>query len=302
MSLLVVGSIAFDTIKTPVCEVEATVGGSSVYFSLAASFFGPVRLVGVVGDDFPQDSLRLLGERGVDTTGLEVVPGGKTFRWSGEYFENMNQRETRSVELNVLEDFAPKIPNAYRDSSFVFLANAAPTTQLSVLDQVTSPRFVMADTMDLWIRTQRRDLLDLLKRVNGVVINEDEAILLTDKRNLIEAGKEILDLGPERVLLKKGEHGALLFTREGVIPLPAFPVRDVRDPTGAGDCFAGGLMGQLTRIGRLDDEAIKTAMAYGAVTASLCVEDFGVRRLLEAEAEEVVSRFHRYRDLLAIAE
>lgn len=300
MSLLVVGSIAFDSIKTPETSVVSTLGGSSVYFCLAAGFYTPVRLVGVVGEDFPREHVLMLQERGIDTSGLEVVPGGETFRWSGEYFDNLNKRETLSVDLNVLENFEPKIPDSFRDSRFVFLANAAPSTQLSVLDQVESPEFVMADTMDLWIRTQQKELKELFKRIDGVVINDDEAELLTDTRNLIEAGKRILDLGPHRVVVKKGEHGALLFTHEKVIPLPAFPLHDVRDPTGAGDTFAGGLMGKLSQAGKPEEGSFKEALAHGVVVSSYCCEDFGVTRLQRTTAADIERRFGSYRELLSL--
>ncbi len=300
MSLLVVGSIAFDSIKTPDTSIEDTLGGSSVYFCLAAGFFAPVRLVGVVGEDFPKEHIRMLEERGIDASGLEVVEGGETFRWSGEYFENMNKRETLSVSLNVLEDFEPKIPDNFRDSEFVFLANAAPSTQLSVLDQVENPKFVMADTMDLWIQTQQADLKDLFKKIDGVVINDDEALLLTDTRNIIEAGKRILDMGPHRVVVKKGEHGALLFTHEKVIPLPAYPLHDVRDPTGAGDSFAGGLMGTLARAGEAEEGNFKGALANAVVVSSYCCEDFGVTRLQRTTSADISRRFEDYKGLLTI--
>jgi sugar/nucleoside kinase (ribokinase family) len=204
------------------------------------------------------------------------------------------------VQLNVLENFQPKIPVKYRDSEFVFLANSSPVTQMSVLQQVKSPRFVMADTMDLWIQTQRLELLELLKRIDGLVINDSEALLLADAGGIIEAGKSILELGPARVVIKKGEHGAVLFTREEVVPLPAYPVAEVRDPTGAGDSFAGGLMGHLARHRRLDEPGFKAAMAHGTVVASLCVEEFGVRKLAESRSEEVDRRFKKYCDLLRI--
>lgn len=302
MSLLVVGSIALDGIKTPVAEVEEALGGSCVYFSLAAGLLTDVRLVGVVGDDFPEEHLNTLKSRGVSLEGLERVEGGKTFRWTGEYFDNMNRRETLSVSLNVLEDFQPKIPESYRNSEFVFLANAAPVTQLSVLDQVENPRFVMADTMDLWIQTQHDDLLALLKKINGVIINDDEALLLTSAPNIVEAGNEILELGPSRVIIKKGEHGAILFTREGATPLPAYPLIDVKDPTGAGDSFAGGLMGQLARYGDLEPMGFKRALAQGVVISSLCCEDFGVRHLTSATSEEVELRYRKYREMLEITD
>lgn len=299
MPLLVVGSIAFDSIKTPVDEVHDVLGGSAVYFSLAAGFLTPVRLVGVVGSDFPREHLEMLARRGVDASGVEFA-AGRTFRWSGEYFGGMNHRETRSVELNVFGEFQPKIPAAFADSDFVFLANASPRTQLSVLDQVRNPRFVMADTMDLWIRTERAQLEALLRRIDGLVINDDEALLLTGAKSVVSAGKAILEMGPGRVVVKKGEHGGMLFTREGVVPLPAYPVTDVRDPTGAGDSFAGGLMGFLVRAGSVEPPIFKCALATATVLASFVVEDFGVRRLLEARREEVEARYREYCSLLRV--
>ena len=301
MSLLVVGSIAFDSIKTPTEEVQGVLGGSAVYFSLAARFLAPVRVVGVVGGDFPPEHLALLGDRGIDTGGIEVADG-KTFRWSGEYFDGMNRRETLSVDLNVFADFRPKIPEGFRDSRFVFLANGSPVTQMSVLEQVRNPSFVMADTMDLWIRTARADLEALLRRVDGLVINDDEALLLTEERNLVRAGRAVLRLGPRLVVVKKGEHGAVLFTADAVVPLPAYPLEVVRDPTGAGDSFAGGLMGCLARAGDVTPGRVKSALAAGTVIASFTVEDFGVRRLLSASAEEVEARLRDYRSLLQVDE
>jgi sugar/nucleoside kinase (ribokinase family) len=306
MSLLVVGSIAYDSIKTPMGQVDRALGGSAVYFSLAASLLSPspVRLVGVVGDDFAQADIEFLGRRRIDTEGIEVVPGGRTFRWAGEYSADMNSRQTLSVELNVFQDFEPKIPARYRDSRLVFLANGSPVTQLSVLDQVREPAFVMADTMDLWIQTQKHALLDLIRRVDGLLVNDSEAMLLTDCHDVIGAGAAMLEMGPSRVIVKKGEHGAILFEREHIIPLPAYPVRAVRDPTGAGDSFAGALMGHLARVttggSSVGTRAFKEALAHGTVAASFTVEDFGVARLAEAEEVEARERFERYRDILAL--
>ena len=300
MSLLVVGSIAYDSIKTPHGEVYEVLGGSAVYFSLAARQFGPVRLVGVVGEDFRPRDVDFLKQRDVDTAGLETVAGGKTFRWSGEYSPDMNSRETLSVELNVFEDFQPKIPDSFRDSPFVFLANGAPGTQIAVLDQIERPKFVMADTMDLWIQTQRADLIELLWRIDGLLLNDSEAHLLTDRPNVIAAGKAILEMGPKRVVIKKGEHGAILFTAEEIIPLPAYPVESVRDPTGAGDSFAGALMGHLTKRGAVDRGVFKEALAHGTIMASTTVEDFGVDRIGNLTAVEIEDRFSRFRGFLAL--
>jgi sugar/nucleoside kinase (ribokinase family) len=260
--------------------------------------------VGVVGSDFDPGDIAFLKRRDIDIAGLEQVAGGKTFRWSGEYAVDMNSRQTLSVELNVLEDFEPKIPESFRDSRYVFLANASPVTQLRVLEQVERPEFVMADTMDLWIQVAHKDLLALLQRIDGLVLNDSEALLLTDCRNVLEAGSAILDLGPSRVVIKKGEHGALFFSREGrmprIVPLPAYPVRGVRDPTGAGDSFAGALMGSIARRREVHDSAFKEALAHGVVVASFTVEDFGVARVADLSGEEVAARMAEYRGLLAI--
>lgn len=300
MSLLVVGSVARDSIRTPHGELQDALGGAAVYFSLAAGIFTRVRLVGVIGDDFEEADLELLRSRGVDLDGLEVVEGGKTFCWSGEYSADMNSRQTLSVELNVFEQFKPVLPGGYADSSFVFLANAAPSTQLSVLEQVQSPVCVMADTMDLWIETARDELLDLLGRIDGISLNDAEALELTGCRNLIDAGRSILDLGPANVIVKKGEHGAILFTAAGVVALPAYPTSAVIDPTGAGDSFAGALMGYLSKAGSVDEEHLKTAIAYGSVVASFTCEGFGTGRLVELGREEAQERFLKYCDSLEI--
>ena len=300
MSLLVVGSVAHDSIRTPHGEVQDTLGGAAVYFSLAAGIFTQVRLVGVVGDDFEDENIGLLRSRGVDLAGLEVVEGAKTFCWSGEYSADMNSRQTLSVELNVFEQFKPELSESYRDSDFVFLANAAPATQLNVLQQVHSPVYVMADTMDLWIETARDELLDLLGRIDGISINDAEALELTGCRNLIDAGRSILDMGPASVIVKKGKHGAILFTARAVVALPAYPASAVIDPTGAGDSFGGALMGYLSTAGAIDEEHLKTAMAYGSVVASFTCEGFGTGRLAAIGQEEVRERFLNYCDSLEI--
>ena len=298
MSLLVVGSVAFDGIKTPHGEAPNALGGSAVYFSLAASLFGGVRLVGVVGEDFRKDDIDMLSAHGVDMAGLEVVDGGKTFRWSGEYSQDMNSRETLSVDLNVFENFQPKIPQSFRDSRFVFLANGAPVTQLSVLEQVDKSAFVMADTMDLWIQIQHGELLQLLERVDGLSLNDSEALLLTDRNNVIDAGLAILGMGPTTVVIKKGEHGSLLFTRDQIVPLPAYPTRQVKDPTGAGDSFAGAMMGYLAKIGEVTPTTLKQSLGFGTVVASFTVEDFGPDQLAAVEEGELAQRYAEYRGFL----
>ncbi|MCA8959509.1 MAG: sugar kinase [Planctomycetes bacterium] len=301
MSLVVVGSVAIDSIKTPHGEVHDALGGSAVHFVLASRFFAPTRLVGVVGGDFPDKYRQLLSDRGVDLAGLETVANGESFRWSGEYFDDMNQRETLSVDLNVFESFQPKLPEDYRDASFVFLANGAPSTQASVLDQMSGKPFVMADTMDLWIRIAHGDLEELLRRIDGLVLNDQEAFLLSDCRNLVQAGRKIVDRYDLAILvIKKGEHGCLIFRGGEEINLPALPLGDVVDPTGAGDSFAGGLMGHLARENRTDVETFKRAVAWGTVQASFCCEGFGVDRVARLEWAESEKRYRRYQSMLQI--
>lgn len=299
MSLLVVGSVAFDSIQTPTQTRERILGGSATYFSYAASFFAPVRLVGVVGEDFPAEHTALLKSRNIDTSGLHVIPGGKTFFWKGKYLPNMNDRETLEIELNVFGDFRPKLPDAFRRSEFIFLANGSPVTQMSVLEQAIGPRLVVADTMDLWIRSQHSELMALLKRIDGLVMNDSEAKLLTDDENLVTAGHKILKLGPRFVVIKKGEHGAMFFSEHETYVLPAFPTERVIDPTGAGDSFAGGLMGYLASRGNFEPQTLKEAMAYGILIASFTVEDFSLDRLRQITKSDLDLRMERYRKMLS---
>ena len=294
MTVLVVGSTAFDDIETPFGTRQACLGGSSTYFGLAAALFTEVRLVSVVGEDFPQDGRKLLAGRGVRLDGLEVQKG-KTFRWSGRYAADMNSRETLDVQLNTFGQFRPQVPAAFRDSRFVFLANGAPETQASVLDQVDKPEFVVADTMNLWIEIAKEPLLALLKRVDGLILNDEEARMLTGESNLIRAGRRVLDLGPKLVILKKGEHGSFLFSNFFSYAMPAYPTERVVDPTGAGDSFAGGFMSFLCTCDSISVWNMKRAVAYGTVCASLTVEDFGVDRIARASMVEVE---RRYRELI----
>jgi sugar/nucleoside kinase (ribokinase family) len=299
MSLLVVGSVAFDSVQTPNGSRENVLGGSAVYFSYAASYFTPVQLVGAVGEDWPAEHTEMLRARNVDTSGLQSVPGGRTFRWSGKYLPNMNDRETLEVQLNVLGEFEPSLPDAFRRTPFVFLANGAPQTQLSVLDQVVGPRLVVADTMDLWIREHHDTLMQLLKRVDGLVMNDSEAKLLTEDENLVRAGHRIREMGPKFVVIKKGEHGAMFFSEYETYVLPAFPTADVVDPTGAGDSFAGGMMGYLAEQGNFDATTLKMAMAYGVLVASFNVEDFSLDRMQQIERADLDKRLERYRRMLS---
>ena len=294
MTLLVVGSTAFDTIETPHGNAERCLGGSSTYFGLAARLFSPVRLVSVVGEDFPAEHKQLLSDRDINLDGLEVKEG-KTFAWHGRYSADMNQRDTIDVQLNTFGDFEPKVPSNYRDSKFVFLANGSPATQSSVVEQMNDPQFVVADTMDLWIDNERDGLLALLKRIDGVIVNDSEVKSLTGESNLIAAGKAALELGPKLVIVKKGEHGCFLFSNYFHYALPAYPTETVLDPTGAGDSFAGGFMGYLANCASVSLGNMQRAVAYGTVTASLNVEGFGVDCLANT-SREVVER--RYQELM----
>jgi cytidine kinase len=298
-SLLVVGSLALDSIETPTGTVDNILGGSATFSSFAASFFTKPRLVGVVGADFPAEYRRLLAERGIDMAGLEVEAGGRTFRWKGRYHDDMNSRDTLEVHLNVLGTFQPKLPEHFRDSSHVFLANSVPSVQMQVLDQVRRPQFVMADTMDLWIAQQRAPLLELLPRLDGLLLNDSEAQQLTEQRSLVRAGEAVRKLGPKFVIIKKGEHGAMLFSADGIFAIPGFPTANVVDPTGAGDSFAGGILGYLASDHDQPPGQLRRAMAYGTVVASLTVEGFGLDRLRTATRQEIDKRLEWYRTMLA---
>jgi len=299
MPLLVVGSVALDSVHTPREVRENVLGGSAVYFSYAASFFTPVRLVGVVGEDWPEEHTQFLKSRRIDTSGLQVVPGGKTFRWRGRYEPNMNDRETLEVHLNVLGDVAPVLPDDFKRCPYVFLANGSPEAQIKVLDQMIGPRLVVADTMDLWIRNNRDDLMELFRRINGLVLNDSEAKLLTGDENLVRAGNRIRELGPKFVVIKKGEHGAMFFSEYEMYVLPAYPTEVVVDPTGAGDSFAGGMMGYLSELGDFSAPSLKRAMAYGILIASFNVEDFSLERLKTLSREELEFRMQQYQRMLS---
>lgn len=291
MPLLVTGSIGIDTIRTPHGCSEKCLGGSSVYFSMAASLFAPVRFVGVVGEDCPFNLPDVFKGRNVDLRGLEVRPGSKTFVWHGTYHQNMNDRTTDHVELNVLQETPAKVPAAFRDSRFVFLANTAPSLQMELLGQIASPAFVAADTMDLWINGSPADLKELLRRIHCLIVNDEEARLLSGRLNLIEAAQAILVMGPRIVIVKKGEAGSLMCLADGSkFVLPAFPATEVRDPTGAGDSFAGGLMGYLAEARTTDFETLKRAVAYGTVVASFTIADFSLAGLTAATRKDVDNR------------
>lgn len=298
MSLLVVGSVAFDSIETPTEKRERVLGGSAVYCSYSASFFTKVHLVGVVGGDWPAEHTALLNSRGIDTSGLQVIPGKSTFFWRGKYLDDMNQRETLEVHLNVFGEFNPVLPPEFTESKYVFLANGAPEVQMKVLEQVKSPKLVVADTMDLWIREHTDGLHDLLKRIDGLVLNDSEAKLLTQETNLITAAKRVLEMGPRFVVIKKGEHGAVYQSATETFVLPAYPTEKVVDPTGAGDSFAGGMMGYLSEVGKLDDANLKKSLAYGTVVASHCVEGFSLDQLKLIDRASLDGRIGSLRDML----
>jgi len=300
MSLLVTGSIGIDTIETPAGRRENVAGGSAIYFAYAASFFTPVRLVGVVGEDAPAGLFNVYAGREVDTTGLEVRKGSKTFRWHGSYVRDLNEAETVQVDLNVLAEQAPKIPEKFADSRYVFLANTHPVLQQQLLGNIKQPKLVVADTMNLWITTERQELLKLLKKIDGLVLNDGEARLLTEKKNLIAAAKEVLSYGPKFVVIKKGEHGSLLVTQDGAaFVLPAFPAEQVIDPTGAGDSFAGGMMGYLATQGHVTPATVKRALAYGTCVASFTIADFSLGGLQAASREHIDERWHDFKQAMS---
>ncbi|MFZ2147201.1 MAG: PfkB family carbohydrate kinase [Sedimentisphaerales bacterium] len=298
MSLLVTGSIGIDTVKTPYGVSENCLGGSSIYFSMAASFFAPVRFIGVIGSDCPFDLAEVFTGRDIDLTGLEVREHSKTFRWAGTYHENMDSRTTDCLELNVLAEAPPRVPDSFRDSKFVFLANTAPALQCQLLEQLQEPVFVAADTMNCWIEGHLDDLEILLKKINCLIINEDEARMLAADSNLIRAGEKILDMGPSVVIIKKGESGSIMYSAEGdKFILPAYPAAEVKDPTGAGDSFAGGFMGYLAQSNNTDFATLKTAVAYGTVVASFTIADFSLNGLTAISRNDIDSRLVMLRKL-----
>lgn len=298
MSLLVTGSVGIDTVQTPYGLNKDCIGGSAIYFSLAASSFTDVKFVGVVGDDCPFDLSELFNGKPVDLNGLEVRPGSKTFRWSGSYEGDMNEARTDAVELNVLAEQPPTVPESFRGCEFVFLANTAPALQMKLLDQLKNHSFVAADTMNLWIETAGEDLKRLLQRIDLLVLNDGEAKLLTGQHNLILAAKSILEMGPRFVVIKKGEHGSMLSDAKGnIFLLPAYPASVVIDPTGAGDSFAGGMMGYLSESGTVDVITLRNAMAYGTVMASFTIGDFSIHGIKTATRESIDERFDRLRKI-----
>lgn len=296
MSVLVVGTVAFDSIETPFGSAERILGGSASYFALAASFFTPVRIVGVIGEDFPDDHLELFKRRNIDIEGIKREKG-ETFHWRGRYHEDINLRDTLELHLNVLSGFVPRLPERYRDAEYVFLGNIDPVMQLEVLNQIHHMKLVVCDTMDHWIRESAANLQKVLKRIEMLVINDSEARLLSGQSNVVRAARAILKMGPKVVLIKRGEYGVLQFSDSQVFATPAYPLEEVFDPTGAGDSFAGGFLGQLARSGDASQRGIRRAIVYGSVVASFTVEDFGVKRLTTASLPDIEERFERFVEL-----
>ena len=298
MSLLVVGSVALDTVETPFGSVKDALGGSAIYISAAASYFtSPVRLVGVVGDDFPKEHIQFLESRQIDIDGLQIVRGKKTFRWGGKYHYDLNVRDTLFTELNVFKDFDPVIPSTYKTSSYVCLGNIDPLLQRKILRQINRPRLVVGDTMNYWIETKPAELAETMKSMDVLIVNDSEARLLTNEPNLIKAAKKIIKIGPRIVIIKKGEHGATLVTEETIFSAPAYPLENIFDPTGAGDAFAGGFIGWLARTDDVSVNNLKRAVVYGSTLASFCVEKFSIESLRELSYLKVHDRFLAFMDL-----
>jgi sugar/nucleoside kinase (ribokinase family) len=299
MSIVVVGSVFFDTVETPHGKVENVIGGAATYFSVAASFFTSVKMVATAGDDFPQSEVEFLEARGVDLSGLTIQPG-RTGRWAGRYHEDMNLRDTLDLQLNVFADFKPELPASYRDAQYVFLANIDPRLQSVVLDQLHAPGVVGCDTMNHWIGSARPEVERLLARVDILTINDEEARLLSGERNIVRAARRILAMGPKSVLIKRGEYGVIRFAPESVFAIPAFPLEEVFDPTGAGDTFAGGFMGELARSGDSSEAGLRRAIVYGSVMASFCVEDFSLNRLRSLTHDDIEKRYRQFVSLTDI--
>lgn len=299
MSIVVVGSVFFDTVETPFGKVEDVMGGAATYFSVAASFFTPVKMVATAGEDFPRNEIEFLQSRGVDLSGLKLQPG-RTGRWAGRYHEDMNIRDTLDLQLNVFADFQPVLPTGYRDSRFVFLANIDPQLQQSVLDQLSAPGLVGCDTMNHWITSARPEVERLLARVDILTINDEEARLLSGERNIVKAARRILEMGPKSVLIKRGEYGVIRFAPDSVFAVPAFPLEEVFDPTGAGDTFAGGFMGEIARSGDTSETGLRRAIVYGSVMASFCVEDFSLARLRTLTVDDIERRYRQFVSLTDI--
>ena len=295
MSILVVGSVALDSVETPFGKVEEALGGSATYFATAASLFAPVKLVAVVGEDFPQRHLDYLGSRSIDLRGLQVAPG-HTFRWAGLYDYDLDVTHTLDTQLNVFAEFHPDLPSGYEEAPFVFLANIDPELQHEVLEKVRAPRLTMMDTMNFWIRGKREALVSTMAAVDVVTMNEAELRMFAGTNSVVAAARRVLELGPKALIVKKGEYGAVIFTDSTYFVTPAYPMEEVKDPTGAGDSFAGGFLGYLASQGEVTNQAIKKAMVYGSVVASFTVEEFGVARLATVTPQEIAARYREFQE------
>lgn len=300
MSLLAVGTVAFDDIETPFGHAEMAIGGAATYITLAASYLtNDIRLVSVVGDDFPKETLQQLSRRGIDQAGLQIKAGKKSFFWAGKYHNDMNSRDTLDTQLNVLADFDPILPNTYKDSDYVMLGNLTPMVQMRVIEQLNRrPKFIAMDTMNFWMDNTMDSLLEVIKKVDVLLINDEEARQLSGEYSLVRAAEKIHELGPEYLVIKKGEHGALLFNGTKVFFAPALPLAEVFDPTGAGDTFAGGFMGYIARTQNTSFENMKKAIIFGSAMASFCVEKFSIERMLELDTDQIRARLQKFVDLV----
>lgn len=302
MSLLIVGTVAFDTIETPFGKAEKVIGGAGTYASWAASYLKDnIRLVSIIGDDWPEHELLKMHARGIDTKGIRIVPNSKSFFWAGKYADNMIERETLITDLNVLADFNPELPDFYKNSDYVLLGNLTPAVQLSVIDQMSQrPKMIVLDTMNFWIESAKESLMEAIRKVDILSINDEEARLLSNEYNLVKAADKILQFGPRYVIIKKGEHGALLFSKEQMFFAPAMPLSKISDPTGAGDSFAGGLMGYISSQNKTDFDTVKQGLVYGAAMGSFCVEDFSLEKLQSISPEDIAKRVSDLKALSAV--
>lgn len=298
MSVLIVGSVGIDTITTPVGTEKDVLGGSAVYSSISCGCFVPVKMVGVAGDDFPDLYKKLLKRRNIDLEGLEIKEGKETFRWEGFYGKDFGDAKTISTELNVLSEFDPTIPESYKDSKYIFLANADPVIQEKVLSQVANPEFVMCDTMNFWIENKKEDLKRLLKKIDFFVLNGSEATLLTGEKNIVKAAEVIKEMGPKHIIIKKGEHGAIFFSENDIFAAPALLLESIVDPTGAGDTFAGGVVGYLAKTGQINNKNLRNAVISGIIMATFAVEDFSLKRLATVKDSDIEERFEKFRKLV----
>lgn len=299
MSVLIVGSLAYDDIKTPCADKKELLGGSAVYSSIAASMFTRVSIVGVVGGDFKEKDIKLLKSKRIDLSGLEIINDGKTFRWGGAYAEDMNERTTLFTKLNVFENFSPKIPTSLKDSEYVFLGNINPELQLDVMKQINSPKIIVFDTMNLWIKKSLENLLEVMRLADVILINSEEVRMLSGgEKNLLKAGEILIRKGAKRLIIKKGEYGCTMITENSVFMIPAYPIREVKDPTGAGDVFAGGFIGYLASVDNPAEENFRRALAYGTILASFNVEDFSIERLKRLTRKEMEDRFESFRSMV----